>query len=86
MGHATVDVTQNVFNRTWWEERVEAVSLAAASVWRSLRRVSNQPGECKPFCGNPHDLAILQITQKKWSGREDLNLLTGQSFFPEARW
>jgi hypothetical protein len=33
MGHATVDVTQNVYNRTWWEERVEAVSLAAASVW-----------------------------------------------------
>lgn len=33
MGHATVDVTQNVYNCTWWEERVEAVSLAAASVW-----------------------------------------------------
>jgi hypothetical protein len=29
MGHATVDVTQN---RTWWEERVEAVSMAAATV------------------------------------------------------
>ena len=36
MGHATVDVTQNVYNRTWWEERVEAVSLAAASVWREF--------------------------------------------------
>jgi hypothetical protein len=32
MGHATVDVTQNVYNKTWWEERVEAVSMAAASV------------------------------------------------------
>ena len=31
MGHATVDVTQNVYNRTWWEERVEAVSMAAAT-------------------------------------------------------
>jgi hypothetical protein len=29
-------VTQNVYNRTWWEERVEAVSLAAASVWREF--------------------------------------------------
>jgi hypothetical protein len=28
-----VDVTQNVYNRTWWEERVEAVSMAAATVW-----------------------------------------------------
>jgi integrase len=36
MGHATVDVTQNVYNRTWWEERVEAVSLAAATVWREF--------------------------------------------------
>ena len=35
-GHATVDVTQNVYNRTWWEERVEAVSLPAASVWRQF--------------------------------------------------
>ncbi len=34
MGHATVDVTQNVYNRTWWEERVEAVSRA--SVWREF--------------------------------------------------
>jgi integrase len=36
MGHATVDVTQNVYNRTWCEERVEAVRLAAASVWREF--------------------------------------------------
>jgi hypothetical protein len=40
MGHSTVDVTQNVYNRTWWEERVEAVSLAAGSVWREFT-----PGE-----------------------------------------
>jgi integrase len=36
MGHATVDVTQNVYNKTWWEERAEAVSMAAASVWREF--------------------------------------------------
>jgi integrase len=36
MGHATIDVTQNVYNRTWWEERVEAVSMAAATVWREF--------------------------------------------------
>jgi hypothetical protein len=74
MGHATVDVTQNVYNRTWWEERVEAVSLAAASVWRSLRRVRKRLGQCKPFCVNPHDPAISEVFEKKWSGREDLNL------------
>ena len=36
MGHANIDVTQNVYNRTWWEERVEAVSMAAATVWREF--------------------------------------------------
>jgi hypothetical protein len=36
MGQATIDVTQNVYNRTWWEERVEAVSMAAATVWREF--------------------------------------------------
>ena len=25
-----------VYNRTWWEERVEAVSMAAATVWREF--------------------------------------------------
>ena len=36
MGHANIDVTQNVYNKTWWEERVESVSMAAASVWREF--------------------------------------------------
>lgn len=38
MGHATVDVTQNAYNRTWWEERVEALSIAAATAWREFLR------------------------------------------------
>ncbi len=36
MGHSTVDVTQNVYNRTWGEERVEAVTSAAGCVWREF--------------------------------------------------
>jgi integrase len=43
MGHATVDVTQNVYNKTWWEERVEAVSMAAASVWREFMPTPQVP-------------------------------------------
>jgi integrase len=43
MGHATVDVTQNVYNKTWWEERVEAVSMAAASVWREFMPAPHVP-------------------------------------------
>jgi hypothetical protein len=32
MGHATIDVTQNVYGKSWWDERVEAVSKAAAAI------------------------------------------------------
>jgi integrase len=46
MGHANIDVTQNVYNRTWWEERVEAVSMAAATVWREFLA---QPMPAKPM-------------------------------------
>jgi len=31
MGHANIDVTQNVYGKSWWEERVEAVTRAAAA-------------------------------------------------------
>ena len=64
MGHATVDVTQNVYNRTWWEERVEAVSLAAASVWREVTPGHQPARQCKPFCVSPHDPAISQVFEK----------------------
>jgi integrase len=43
MGHANIDVTQNVYNKTWWEERVEAVSMAAASVWREFMPTPQVP-------------------------------------------
>jgi hypothetical protein len=33
MGHATIDVTQNVYGKSWWDSRVEAVSKAAAAIF-----------------------------------------------------
>jgi integrase len=33
MGHANIDVTQNVYGRSWWEERVEAVTRTFAAVF-----------------------------------------------------
>jgi integrase len=50
MGHAKIDVTQNVYNKTWWEERVEAVSMAAASIWREFMPTRQYQRQCKPFC------------------------------------
>jgi hypothetical protein len=49
MGHANIDVTQNVYNKTWWEERVEAVSMAAASVWREFMPTASACGNVNPF-------------------------------------
>jgi integrase len=33
MGHANIDVTQNVYGRSWWEERVEAVTRTIDAVF-----------------------------------------------------
>jgi integrase len=36
MGHANIDVTQNVYGRSWWEERVEAVTRTIDAVYGQL--------------------------------------------------
>jgi hypothetical protein len=33
MGRANIDVTQNVYGRSWWEERVETVTRTVAAVF-----------------------------------------------------
>jgi len=33
IGHANIDVTQNVYGRSWWEERVEAVTRTNDAVF-----------------------------------------------------
>jgi len=43
MGHSTIDVTQNVYSKTWWEERASAVSMAAASVWQNMPKTPSRP-------------------------------------------
>src|SRR5437773_10439696 len=32
MGHANIDVTQNVYGKSWWEERVDAVTQGVEAV------------------------------------------------------
>jgi len=53
MGHATIDVTQNVYNKTWWEERAAAVSLAAASVWKEFQATASLNGKLSQVNVNP---------------------------------
>jgi integrase len=33
MGHSTVDVTQNIYTGTWWEQRAEAVRAIGELIW-----------------------------------------------------
>lgn len=33
MGHANIDVTQNVYGRSWWEERVQAVTRTVEAIF-----------------------------------------------------
>ena len=33
MGHANIDLTQNVYGRSWWEERVEAVTRTVEAIF-----------------------------------------------------
>ncbi len=38
MGHAEIDVTQNVYGKSWWEERVDAVTSGVAAVFAAPAR------------------------------------------------
>jgi hypothetical protein len=43
MGHANIDVTQNVYGRSWWEERVEAVTRTVDAVFCQLEPQLESP-------------------------------------------
>ena len=42
MGHANIDVTQNVYGKSWWEERVAAVTRAVDAVSAAARNAENE--------------------------------------------
>jgi hypothetical protein len=35
LGHSNIDVTQNIYGKSWWEERVDAVTQAVEGVTNS---------------------------------------------------
>ncbi len=41
MGHANIDVTQNVYGKSWWEERVDAVTRAVEAVSAATQNAEN---------------------------------------------
>ncbi|HEY6333121.1 MAG TPA: hypothetical protein VI756_27610 [Blastocatellia bacterium] len=38
MGHANIDVTPNVYGKSWWEERVDAVTQAVEAVINAAQK------------------------------------------------
>jgi site-specific recombinase XerD len=44
LGHANIDVTQNVYGKSWWEERVDTVTQAVEAVSRVFRWIRGDVG------------------------------------------
>ena len=47
MGHANIDVTQNVYGKSWWEERVDAVTRAVEAVSAAAQNAEKEAKEAK---------------------------------------
>jgi hypothetical protein len=48
MGHANIDVTQNVYGKSWWEERVDAVTRAVDAVASAAQNAENEAKQDQP--------------------------------------
>ena len=48
MGHANIDVTQNVYGKSWWEERVDAVTRAVEAVTTATQNAEKEPKQDQP--------------------------------------
>ena len=48
MGHANIDVTQNVYGKSWWEERVNAVTRAVEAVATAAQNAEKEAKQDQP--------------------------------------
>jgi integrase len=48
MGHANIDVTQNVYGKSWWEERVDAVTQAVEAVTNVAQNAEKEEKKNQP--------------------------------------
>jgi hypothetical protein len=56
MGHSDIDVTQNIYGKSWWEERVDAVSAAVDLFMATTEPKKDIKAErCRP-AGQTHDV------------------------------
>jgi integrase len=48
MGHANIDVTQNVYGKSWWEERVDALTRAVEAVAAAAHKEMQETKQEEP--------------------------------------
>jgi hypothetical protein len=48
MGHANIDVTQNVYGKSWWDERVDAVTQAVEAVTNAAQNAEKEEKKSQP--------------------------------------
>jgi integrase len=48
MGHANIDVTLNVYGKSWWEERVDAVTRAVEAVTTAAQDAEKEARKGQP--------------------------------------
>ena len=48
MGHANIDVTQNVYGKSWWEERVDAVTRAVEALTTAAQDAEKEAKQDQP--------------------------------------
>jgi integrase len=48
LGHASIDVTQNVYGKSWWEERVDAATQAVEGVTNTAQNAEKEEKKNQP--------------------------------------
>ena len=48
MGHANIDVTQSVYGKSWWEERVDAVTQAVEALTNAAQNAEKEEKKNQP--------------------------------------
>lgn len=64
MGHANIDVTQNVYGKSWWEERVNAVTRAVEAVTTAARDAEKEARKDEPK-SDSNEWVPLWVPQQK---------------------
>jgi len=69
MGHANIDVTQNVYDKSWWEERVDAVTQAVEAVTNAAQNAEKEEKKNQPE--SVSNYKVIQLRRETGSVKQD---------------